>query len=393
MKFIAIVSSTFFLCVSAIAAPPPPKGNVPTKPFIAWSQSADSGQIEFNGATVVKDLLVVGSDSGDLSAFNCKTGKPVWKFSQGKRIYHSPSSDGNLVYSTTEDGVSAVKVDSGIQFWNVNEPACDGPCLALREKSLVYVGGHDGNLYAFHAQSGAVKWKAEYLSDRPKDPKGFEGNSARITGTSARPNSLTTDGETIYLAVMDQCRVIAFNAETGKRATSYQTNGWVWGAPAVSKTRVFFGSQDGGFYAFDKATGKQVWRYETKGRADSGGTIDDESVYFGSSDGNLYCVNLADGKERWKFAAKPEANRRKGVYSTPVVQKHVVYFASCEGVAYALADHNGEVIWKQRLQADSDVYSATITDGTNFFWITRPSGNGPRNDRKGTSAVVSVGVK
>ncbi len=247
MKVFLTISLVAILSNTGLSAPPPPSVKEPTNPFVAWSVAADSNQNAFNGATVVKDFLIVGSDRGDLFAFSCKT---------------------------------------------------------------------------------------------------------------------------------------------GKRVATYQTKGWVWAVPSISKTHVYFGSQDKGFYCFEKSTGKQVWRYETKGRADSGGTLDDESVYFGSSDGALYCVNIADGKERWKFAATPTTGRRKGVYSAPVVKKNMVYFASCEGVAYALATHSGDVIWKKRLAEDSDVYSATVTLGTNFFWVTRPSGGG-KEEQKGVSAVVA----
>jgi outer membrane protein assembly factor BamB len=190
---------------------------------------------------------------------------------------------------------------------------------------------------------------------------------------------------------MDQGRVVTFNANTGERGVSYQTFGWTWGAPVVTKDRVYFGSQDGHFYAFDKATGKRVWRYKTKGRADSGGAVDEESVYFGSSDGNLYCVAIADGKERWKKPSAPAEGRPKGVYSTPVLRKNVVYTASGEGVVYALAAHTGDELWHFRPADDSDVYHPLLFDGSHFVTVVRQTVVEKRS--KGESAVVAVGVK
>jgi outer membrane protein assembly factor BamB len=180
---------------------------------------------------------------------------------------------------------------------------------------------------------------------------------------------------------MDQCRVVTFNAKTGDRGINYQTAGWTWGAAVVTKDRVYFGSQDGHFYAFDKATGKEVWKYKTKGRADSGGTVDEESAYFGSSDGNLYCVNLADGKERWKFTPPVAPGRRKGVYSTPLVRKNVVYAASTQGVVYALAAHSGDEIWHFRLADDSDVVHPLLFAGRTSSRSSARRGRARRSQR------------
>src|SRR5205823_2415950 len=132
--------------------------------------------------------------------------------------------------------------------------------------------------------------------DAPPDRPGFPSARARGAKSPARPSALANDGETVFLSVFDQSRLVAVHAATGKAAWSFQAGGWVYGPAAVTPTRVFVGSQDNHFYCLDKQTGKQLWKFETKNRIESGGATDSRWVYFGSCDGGFYCLSQADGK-------------------------------------------------------------------------------------------------
>ena len=41
---------------------------------------------------VVKDLVVVGTDRGELRAYRAGTGEPAWTYAHGKRIFHRPAT-------------------------------------------------------------------------------------------------------------------------------------------------------------------------------------------------------------------------------------------------------------------------------------------------------------
>lgn len=195
----------------------------------------------------------------------------------------------------------------------------------------------------------------------------------------ARPNVLASDGETLFLSVFDQSRIVAINATTGKRLWSFQTGGWIGGMAVASATHVFIGSQDQFFYCLDKKTGKQVWKFETKWRIESGGVVDETFVYFGSCDGGLYCLNQSDGKLRWRFATDlgPDGRRRGSVY-----------FAAAEGQLYAVDRDKGTLNNKVRPSEHSEMYCSPATDGTHFFLVTQPHLKG-----RGESSLVAIGFK
>lgn len=74
--------------------------------------------------------------------------------------------------------------------------------------------------------------------------------------------------------------------------------------PAVDQEKVYFGTDDGTFYALDKKTGEVVWTYK---------------VLFGV--------------------------KHKYIFSAPAVYKNLVYFGAYDGNFYALYKDTGKVAW------------------------------------------------
>jgi outer membrane protein assembly factor BamB len=382
----SLVGCFVLLSSLALAAPVPKEG---TTPFAKWTVTEDPVTNEMHNPLVVKDLVVVGTDNGALCAYKAENGEPVWTHTHGKRIFHRPAGDGERVYFTTESEVTAVTADAGKKVWSFPLAQRDGPVLAVPKKGLVYAADHTGTLYALDAKTGEKKWTADFAADAPPDPPGFSGDSARFENTKARPTAVSSDGETIFLSVFDQCRVVAFDAASGKRAWALQTRGWVYGTAVATPTHVFVGSQDKHFYCADKKTGKEVWKFETKGRVESGGAVDDRYVYFGSCDGGLYCLSQADGKERWRFDTDRYPDGKKSsIYSVPVLRQGAVYFAAGEGQFYALTADTGTARARLRPVEKSEMYCSAATDGRSFFITTRPSS---RNG--GASSLVAISLK
>jgi outer membrane protein assembly factor BamB len=272
--------------------------------------------------------------------------------------------------------------------WRFDLACCDGPTLVLAKQGKVFVGANDGSLYAIDAKTGKKLWASDFIADAPPDPPGFVGQRARGAKTKARPSALTSDGETLFLSVFDQCRIVAVKAADGKRLWSFQTGGWVFGSAVATENHVFVGSQDKVFYCLEKRTGRKVWSHQTKGRIESGGAVDDKYVYFGSCDGGLYCFNQSDGKARWRFATELQDRRNSSIYSVPVLHSDGVYFAAGEGQAYAVNQHTGELKWKIRPSRGSETYCSPASDGAFFFVVTRASGKS-----RGEPSLVAIALK
>jgi RNA polymerase sigma factor (sigma-70 family) len=374
--------------VTVLGAPAParsPQDGKPAAPFVKWAAKDEFVGNEAHNPLVVQDKVIVGTDRGDLRAYRSSDGKLLWTQDYGTRIFHRPCSDGIYVYFIALDGLTAASIMDGSKVWTYT--TSDGPTLVLAKHGLVYQAGDGGILHAVDTNTGKQVWTLDFVADAPPDPPNFPGEKARLQGRNARPSQLASDGETLFLSIFDQCRVLAVNARTGKRLWSFQARGWVFGSGVATEKHVFFGSQDKAFYCLDKETGNEIWKYMTKARIESGGAVDSRFVYFGSCDGGLYCLSQADGKEQWRFATDGKDGRASAIYSVPILKGGAVHFAAGDGQAYAVDQETGKLRWKIRPSEGSEVYCSLATDGRLFFLTTRRSGN------NGEASLVAIGAK
>ena len=162
---------------------------------------------------------------------------------------------------------------------------------------------------------------------------------------------------------------------------SFATGGRVLSSPAVIGDRVYFGSDDGAFYAVDIETGREAWRFETGGQVRSSPAVADGLVFFGSYDGVFYALNADSGALVWRFETSGERRWRAAnldgmtpqgevhtdpwdfFLSSPVVADGVIYFGTGEGVLYALDAHSGAERWAFE-PADTMHSSPAIAEGT-----------------------------
>lgn len=74
-------------------------------------------------------------------------------------------------------------------------------------------------------------------------------------------------------------------------------------APVFDDKNLYYGADNGWFYAVDKRSGKEVWSFQTgesiKGIFSSP-VLSDTGVIFGSYDGSVYHLNRADGRVIWE---------------------------------------------------------------------------------------------
>jgi orotate phosphoribosyltransferase len=76
--------------------------------------------------------------------------------------------------------------------------------------------------------------------------------------------------------------------------------------PAIDGEKIYFGGDNGTFWALSQSNGNIVWKYKilfgdkTK-KVFSSPVIDRNTVYFGTNDGNFYALDSENGKRKWVF--------------------------------------------------------------------------------------------
>lgn len=153
-------------------------------------------------------------------------------------------------------------------------------------------------------------------------------------------------GEILYVAGHDQ-NLWALNMMNGKVLWSYTTGGAISATPAIAGDTVVVASKDGTMTALQAASGKQKWRIKTGGKILSSPVTEDGMLYFGSNDLFLYALDLADGKTLWRYYARDY--RFGGLYASPGLDKERVYIGAKNGVLHAVERQTGKSAWKTEL--------------------------------------------
>lgn len=150
-----------------------------------------------------------------------------------------------------------------------------------------------------------------------------------------------------------------FTADIGGRLTP----------PVIAQGTVVVSSiDDHRIVAIDAGTGKAKWTYIAGGRVDSAPTLYRNMVLFGCADGSVYCLSLSDGKLVWRFQAAPTGLNTVAldqlesvwpVHGSVLIQNDTVYFAAGRSsyldggiYLYALDPATGKVVAASRIDSE-----------------------------------------
>jgi len=310
--------------------------------------------VGWSGGAVANGNLYVGSKDGRLVAVNLADSSvlkadPITVQAQGGLFSCSSLGCGG--------GSSAV-------------PIYGTPVVA---DELVYIAGYNGKIYAYRTDNLAQRW----IYPREGYLQSFVG------GIVVYENKL-------YVGCTSG-KIYALDAETGDLLYQYQTDGKVWGTPAIDAENdtLLVGSYDKTLYALSLNDLSLKWSYTTEGSIISTPLVENGIVYFGSFDRNLYALKASDGTLVWKFMgenwfwAKPEIlngvlyaacldhfvyalnpatgaevheayDLKSPVSSAPAVVANLIVFASREGVVYKIDTTSGEITQITELDTNVD---------------------------------------
>lgn len=364
-------STVEFIPTAAPPAPPKPKAGVSwpmyggdearvrvadselAPPFRrVWTFHAQS-LVEFPPVVAYGRLYFANND-GVLFAISSKTGKRAWSYVSKRCQAMSPAVGFETVYATFLNhppcNVSGRHEGQLVAFWagsgKVRWRKTIGPSESspLLHGNVVYVGDWDGNVTAYSATTGR-RWWTFHAGGAVKDALAYAGGR-------------------IYFGAYDS-HVYALNAVTGKliwRASAqlrFGNSGRFYATPAVAYDRVFIGSTDGKVYSFGATTGKLRWSYSTGDYVYSSPAVWRKRVFIGSYNGTFYCFDAATGNVKWKFTANGP------ISGAATIVAGRVYFATLKGRTYGLNALTGHLVWSY----PDGKYSPVVAD-TKMLYLT-----------------------
>ncbi len=262
-----------------------------------------------------------------------------WTYMTGDIVKSSPAVVGDVVYVGSHDGrVYALGASNGTLLWSymtgssvTSSPAVFG--------GILYVGSLDRNVYALNASTGALLW------------------NRTLTGGPVYSSPTVINGMVFISA---HIRVWALNASTGTIIWNYPTSQLMYSSPAVSGGMVFVGSTDRNVYALNASTGALLWNYTTGDQIYSSPAVVGDVVYVGSYDNNVYALGASNGSLLWIYPTGGD------VYSSPAVANGVVFIGSNDGKIYALDASTGSLLWSYT--SGGAVYSSPAAVGGMIFF-------------------------
>ena len=106
-------------------------------------------------------------------------------------------------------------------------------------------------------------------------------------------------------------------------------------SPAVTKDSIFVGSETHGLEAFDRFDFRRRWVLQIENGVSGEVVYDGNVLYFGGNDGNFYAVDADFGKVLWKYTVKAP------VFSRPTILGNKVFFNASDDIVYCLDASNG----------------------------------------------------
>jgi len=347
----------------------------PSKPNVLWKWViGDFIKIGYDESFDENWPIIAGNNAffaaGNIFAFELKTGKLVWRYSDEGNFYPRglAAGDGKLFVSVNTDDdyessnfnfppgfIYALDEKTGNFLWKYQTQKGIPYSLPLFADGKVFVGDNSGNVYAIGAANGGLIWKkylegAAVIHSSPAYDDGiiFIGTEDSI-GASSKPSHL-----------------YALDAETGEVIWKFAIDvvggklNLVHSTPAILDDIVYFGAENGYFYALNSKDGSLVWKQKiASGSGEIIGTsaaaaLGYGKVFIGTFEGKFLALDQADGKTVWEYTfGKTEAD------SSPVVADGKVYFGAGKGDFYSFDAATGKVIWKEKLGG----LSAALADG------------------------------
>ncbi len=333
-------------------------------------------------ALVADGMIYVGDRKETIYAIKIADGTVLWRAPGVGFVYCSPARRGNTIFVTCRYGLKALSRADGKVLWHIglSGDATESSPLIVNDRIIV---GDTGGAITALSFDGKVVWKYSVTDDergqlRPDVPK---------RGVRARPRSAASDGTIVYQPVFDQSRLFAIDLKAGRRRWAFEMNGWIYGVPALSEDKLFFGSQDKHLYCLDKARKTMLWNFPTNARIEAGVAYQRGSVFCAACDGGIYRVDAETGKEIWSYKT-PASEASPAIYSAPVCTEDAVYFGSFDGYVYCLNIDSGQLRWRFCPVAGAEITGSPQTDGRRIALSIRRSRN-----RGGENGLVIIDDK
>ena len=194
--------------------------------------------------------------------------------------------DGILYFDGLDKSLVAMHAKTGIIKWKFSTASNVSSTTAVKNE-VAYFGDEDSRIYAVDILTGQQKWRS----------------TTSGKGESIMFPPLIVD-DTLY--VVSNKYLFAIDSASGKHKWTFGVKGDVsrWAGPVWSNGVIYVTSMDGHLYALDASTGQEKWKVATRfclrnemttlcnQSIQKSPTVVGNSIYYGSDDGYFYAIDV-----------------------------------------------------------------------------------------------------
>ena len=179
-----------------------------------------------------------------------------------------------------------------------------------------------------------------------------------------RLNPLLADG--VIYAVSEEGELAAFDADSGKLRWESELEIPISGGVGKYRDSLLLGGADGLVMRLSAEDGSEIWRQPVTGEVLAAPQSNGEVVVAQAYDGKLMAFDYETGEKLWTFSNDVPVLTLRGT-STPIIYNDFVIAGFADGKVIAVSLDSGSVVWEARVaiaQGRSEIERIVDIDGT-----------------------------
>lgn len=284
-----------------------------------------------SGAAIRGDKVAVADEQGVVHMLNAFSGKELWTYATGGKIFSTPALGyDRLVVGSTDGFIYCLRIRDGSLIWRY---ACGKAVVAspVIRNGRVYCGASDGAFRALDLSSGGLIWKYGFV-------EGF---------VECRP--YVDDAQVVF---GDWANTLySLDPATGELQWTWKSEGTRLFSPAAvhpvkTAGRLYLVTPHRKSVCLDAATGKELWT-APGGRESIALSRDSSRIFVKDMFGTLRAIATgAEAQELWNR----ETTLGYDISPTPsAVADTLVVVPSDKGMIVALGAGSGELLWRHKV--------------------------------------------
>ncbi|MHC4135840.1 MAG: PQQ-binding-like beta-propeller repeat protein [Planctomycetota bacterium] len=305
------------------------------RPQVAWEH--EEKETISRGVALASGRLVYGVGEHVVACRRQSTGMELWDAAVKQQVSAWPAIANDRVYVGSPDRVHYVfNFDTGKEPGGTEAEAAIVADPAVTEDYYL-VGATDGIFYVMAAKDGRPLWKPK--TGRVRQGAAVDRGRAYVVNEKGTVYALdlkkkrelwTHEVNAAPLCAPILCKgllwlplkdaVQGIRTKRGRAETRHELKG-IAGAPALEKSLLHYGTDQGEVVVFDVAKGKELRRVKVADGAVSSPLILARNVLYGAAGSTLFAVDAKRGRVLWTFTGEER-------FQPPIVADKAIYVAA-----------------------------------------------------------------